>query len=204
MPTTVILVRHCEHELQDRLLIGRQIDAPLSTAGARCAERLAPLLAGRGVTHLLSSPRFRALQTARPLAGRLGRGVEIAHDFDEIDFGRWSGRSFEDLQQRRSWQRWNSERGSCRPPGGESMHKLQARVLRGLHEAAAKHPQACIAVFTHAEPVRAAILHFRRIPLDEFFRVEVAPGSLTTFALDAGEWTLLRQNERADELMAAA
>jgi probable phosphoglycerate mutase len=202
--TTIILVRHGAHRLLDRVLVGRRLDMPLSADGVAQAERIAALLAGRGVTQIKASPQFRALQTARPLAEWLGKPIEIAREFNEVDFGAWAGRSFEALRSDPHWRRWNSHRGSCRPPGGETMRELQGRVLDGLARIAAASPAAAVAVFTHAEPIRAAILHYRGMELREFARIQVDPGSLTTMTFDHGQGVIARENEAVDDAMVAA
>ncbi|HZI46969.1 MAG TPA: histidine phosphatase family protein, partial [Pyrinomonadaceae bacterium] len=66
MPTTIFLVRHCAHELLDEKLVGRRIDVPLNESGIRRSGLLAERLAQQGIGYIKSSPRFRALQTARP------------------------------------------------------------------------------------------------------------------------------------------
>src|SRR5258706_343195 len=131
-----------------------------------------------------SAGRCSARQTAEPIAAMVGKPVEIMLEFDEADFGAWSGRAFEQLQNDCHWQRWNSDREACRPPGGETMQELQSRVLAGLSRLAKAHPGQCIAVVTHAEPARAAVLHYRGISLGEFARVEIDPGSCTTLKFD--------------------
>jgi broad specificity phosphatase PhoE len=182
--TTIILVRHSHHDLIGRVLVGREPNVSLSTVGIRQAQRLAAVLVRRGVADVKSSPQLRARQTAEPIAAMLGKPVEIMPEFDEADFGAWSGRAFEQLQNDCHWQRWNSDRETCRPPGGETMRALQSRVLAGLSRLAKAHPGRCIAVVTHAEPVRAAILHYRGMSLGEFARVEIDPGSCTTLKFD--------------------
>jgi broad specificity phosphatase PhoE len=183
--TTIILVRHSHHDLIGRVLVGREPNVALSAAGLRQAQRLAALLVRRGVAEVKSSPRLRARQTAEPIAAMLGKPVEIMAEFDEADFGAWSGRAFEQLQNDYHWQRWNSDRETCRPPGGETMRELQSRVLAGLSRLAKAYPGQCIAVVTHAEPARAAVLHYRGIPLGEFARVAIDPGSCTTLEFAA-------------------
>lgn len=64
------------------------------------------------------------------------------------------------------------------------MRELQSRVLAGLSRLAKAHPGQCIAVVTHAEPARAAVLHYRGMSLGEFARVEIDPGSCTTLKFD--------------------
>jgi broad specificity phosphatase PhoE len=202
--TTIILVRHSHHDLIGRVLVGREPNVSLSAAGIRQAQRLAAVLVRRGVTDVKSSPQLRARQTAGPIAAMLGKPVEIMPEFDEADFGAWSGRAFEQLQNDCHWQRWNSDREACRPPGGETMRELQSRVLAGLSRLAkAAHPGQCIAVVTHTEPARAAVLHYRGISLGEFARVEIDPGSCTTLKFDGEQGAIVSEYAHGETMMLA-
>jgi probable phosphoglycerate mutase len=201
--TTIILVRHSHHDLIGRVLVGREPNVSLSVAGTRQAQRLAAVLVRRGVADVKSSPQLRARQTAWPIAAMLGKPVEIMAEFDEADFGAWSGRAFEQLQNDCHWQRWNSDREACRPPGGETMRELQSRVLAGLSRLAKAHPGQCIAVVTHAEPARAAVLNYRGISLGEFARVEIDPGSCTTLKFDGEQGAIVSEYAHGETMMLA-
>ncbi len=192
MTTTIILVRHSHHDLLDRVLVGREPNVSLSAVGIKEAQRLAAALVRRGVIDVKSSPQIRARQTAEPIAAMLGKPAEVVPEFDEADFGAWSGCAFDSLQNDCHWHRWNSHREACRPPGGETMYELQSRVLAGLSRLAKAHPGQCIAVVTHAEPARAAVLHYRGISLGEFGRVEIEPGSCTTLQFDGEQGAIIR------------
>ena len=76
------------------------------------------------------------------------------------------------------------------------MHEIQSRVLAGLSRLAKAHPGQCIAVVTHAEPARAAVLHYHGISLGEFARVEIDPGSCTTLRFDMRELPHARMSAR--------
>jgi probable phosphoglycerate mutase len=196
--TTIILVRHAEHDGLGEVLAGRDSRVVLNALGRRTAIQLAEVLARRGVEQVKSSPQMRVLQTAKPLAGQIGVPIEIAGEFDEIDYGEWTGRRFDDLHQDAAWQTWNSARERSRPPGGESMGDLQARVLHGLLSIGTRSGGQTIAVFSHAEPIRAALLHYRGMGLGEFSRVPIDVGSLTTLRFDRGVGTIIAHNERLD------
>lgn len=198
MTTTIMLVRHAAHDLLGKVLAGRRLEVALNVHGAGQAERLAAQLAGRGVDEVRSSPRLRALQTARPIARACGVPVAIAAEFDEIDFGDWAGRACAELRDDWCWERWNSARAQSRPPGGESMAELQWRVVNGLIEIAAACPGKGVVVVTHAEPIRAAILHCRGLSPDDFARVAVDPASVTTFQFSGKRDRLMRENETCD------
>jgi probable phosphoglycerate mutase len=202
--TTILLVRHCTHELLDQYLVGRRIDVPLSDIGIERSGRLAARLADHGVSHIKSSPRFRALQTARPLALKLRLPIVIMREFDEIDFGDWAGRTFDELRDDPRWARWNAYRGTAAPPRGESMGELQRRVVHGILSLVQAHPNQCVVIVSHAEPIRAAILHFRRIALKEFALVQVDPGSWTTLEFQDERGAVIRENQSVDGQAVAA
>jgi probable phosphoglycerate mutase len=202
--TTIILVRHAEHDGLGEMLSGRKAGVVLNADGKRTARQLAEVLARRGVEQVKSSPQLRALQTAKPLAGLIGVPVEIGREFDEINYGDWTGRRFEDLRRDVAWQQWNSSRDRSRPPDGESMGELQARVLCGLNSIVMRSFGRAVAVFSHAEPIRAALLHYRAMDLGDFTGVSVDVGSLTTLRFAAGVATILVQNECPDPVAVPA
>ncbi len=181
--TTFFLMRHATHALLGRVLVGRTPGVGLDDSGRSQAAGLARRLADEEVTQLQSSPRDRARETAEPIARRLGLSVEIEPAIDEIDFGAWGGCSFAALETEPGWEVWNTQRSAARPPGGETMLELQRRVVGHLEETARRLPQARIALVSHAETIRAVILHCLGMALDDFARIEIAPASITTISL---------------------
>jgi len=72
----IVLVRHADAGDKHRWAARDEL-RPLSPKGLRHAEEsIVPLLAGLGVTRLLSSPALRCLQTLLPTGARLGLVVE--------------------------------------------------------------------------------------------------------------------------------
>lgn len=192
------LVRHAQHDRLGRGLAGRE-DVPLSPAGLAQAERLADRLERERPDILQSSPMLRTRQTAEPLARRLGAAVETACAVQEIDFGAWTGRSFEELGRDPAWHRWNAVRSAARAPGGEAMFEVQSRFVAHLMALHAERPDARIALFSHGDPIRAVLAHWLGAPLDLFLRIEVSPASVSTILLDAGGPRVLRINEAVPE-----
>ncbi len=201
--TTVFLVRHGVHDLLDRVLVGRSPGVGLSPLGQRQARQLATRLAPEGVTAVQSSPQLRARETAELIADALGLAVEVVPALDELDAGEWTGRAFAELEQDPRWRSWNASRSTARPPGGESMGELQRRVLGHIEAVAARHADDRLVVVSHAEPIRAALLHYGRLHLDDFLRVPIDPASLTTLRLDAHGGEVIGQNEAIASSVAA-
>jgi broad specificity phosphatase PhoE len=176
--TTFLLVRHGAHDLLDRFLAGRAIDIALNTTGQQQAHRLARQFRNRCIARVLSSPRRRARETAEQIATMLRIQIEIASEIDEHDSGSWGGKSFAMLEGDQRWREWNARRGSGRPSNGESMAELQIRIVAYLRQLSRNHPDDTIVLVTHGEPIRAALLYCRGIPLDDFMSVAVPVASI--------------------------
>jgi broad specificity phosphatase PhoE len=183
--TTLLLVRHASTDWVGKGLAGRS-DAPLSLQGRAESARLTTRLAASGPDVILSSPRRRCLDTAAPVAAVLGLEPIADHGLDEIDFGDWTGRTFESLGQDEGWLRWNAHRSGTRCPGGESMAEAQCRVIDLCQRLAAERPSARALLFSHADVIRGALAFWLGMPLDLILRLEVAPASISTVEL--GPW----------------
>lgn len=177
---TVLLVRHATCAQMDSVLLGRALDPPLDAHGERQAVELAHALAGLPVVAVEASPARRTQETAAVIAAHFGCGWRVASDLDEVDFGDWAGRPFADLATDPRWIAWNGSRATAPTPAGENMPRLQRRIMRRLRNLRAIYPSGTLALVTHAELIRAAVLYCRRIPLDSYASVEVAPASVTT------------------------
>jgi broad specificity phosphatase PhoE len=195
MAKTIHLVRHGHHALLGAVLCGRMPGVALDELGRRQME-----IGAVGIrpvpTAVQSSPQQRAVQSASILARQLGLAIEIVAAVDEIDVGDWTGRSFDDLEGDPTWHRWNGRRGSNRPPNGESMLDLQQRVVNHLEHIRADASEGAVLIVSHAEPIRAALLHYGKVALDDFFSIDVAPASVSTLCFDRRGIHIARTNQR--------
>ena len=185
----LILVRHVEHVLQNEVLLGRTHDAPFTERGKEQLALVAESLRHEHVTAIHSSPRRRALDTAAAIAANHEMPVEMREELDELNYGEWSGRRIHELARDPQWRRWNKRRSAWRPPNGESMRDLQARMLRYAAEVGGADSADTIVAVTHAEPIRVLLLYVAGIPIDDFMRIDVDPGGVTRIKLvsDAGQ-----------------
>lgn len=194
----VLLIRHASHDLLGKRLAGRQLEVHLNRAGEAEAERLAERLQPLQLAAVYTSPRERALETAVPLARRHGLHVEISAALDEFDLGEWSGRTFAELQALQEWQRFNRWRSGTRPPGGELMLEVQARIVQELERLQRRHPGAMLALVSHADVIRAALTYYLGMPLDLFGRLQVDPASVSVLALHEWGPEILRLNDTGE------
>lgn len=196
MIATILLVRHAAHGHLGRVLSGRAGDVPLSQAGLSQARALAGGLKGERIDAVHASPLRRARETAQALSKARSIGTEVSEALNEIDFGEWTGRPFVELSGDPHWHRWNTQRASAVPPGGEPMAAVQARVLAYLRKVARRASDRVIAMVSHADVIRAAVAGILGLSLDRVLSFDIDPASVTR--IDAGDWgeRVVSLNER--------
>ncbi|MFO1056309.1 MAG: histidine phosphatase family protein [Dongiaceae bacterium] len=181
--TRFYLVRHGAHDLLGRSLAGRMPGVGLNAEGRVQAERLAAHFAALAPAAVISSPLQRTVETARPIAARLGLELELEPGLLEIDFGDWTGRPFAELDGDPAWPLFNSARSLVAIPGGESLIDVQTRMIATLRRLAAARPEASLVLVGHGDPLKSAIAYFLGVPIDLQRRIEIAPGSVSDLEL---------------------
>ena len=193
---TFYLIRHAEREGDQTLLAGRMPGLHLTAPGRVAADRVAGRLAAEPITQVLSSPMERARETAEPIARRLGLELEVRPELDEIDFGRWTGRTFHDLDATdEHWRLFNRVRSFTRIPGGEAMVEVQARFVALMLRLQEASPNGGIALVSHGDPIKMALACFLGAPLDVYSRLEVGLASVSVVTLDDQGGKVIRLNE---------
>lgn len=183
MPVTIHLIRHGHTAALGTVLAGRAAGWPLSDEGVDAVRRLAAGLAAVRFTAIVASPMLRAQRTAAMLAS--GRPIEVATDpgFDEIDFGDWTGRRFDELHGDPAWQAWNRHRGLAQIPGGETMAAAQARALAALGRLCRAGDGVELAIVTHSDIIKALLANVLGCPLDLMHRITIDPASRSVLRL---------------------
>jgi probable phosphoglycerate mutase len=183
--TTFYLIRHAEKACDPDLLTGRAVGVALSEEGRRQAERIARRFAGVRLSRVLSSPLQRAQETAEPIARAAGLPVEISAALDEMNFGEWTGRRCAELAGNARWAQFNRFRSGTRIPGGETMLEVQARLVGEMLRLRDAVDGGAVALVSHGDPIRAAVVYFAGAILDAWERFEISPASVTTIVLGA-------------------
>lgn len=181
--TTLLLIRHAVYEAVGHFAAGRQSGYHLGEAGRKQVATLCDRLATWPIRRVYASPLERTQETARPLAERLGVEVVTAAELIELDFGGWTGKRFDELDRDPHWRRYNAYRSGTRLPNGESMLEAQARVVGFIQRLRETHPDETIALVSHGDVIRAALLYHMGIPLDLFARIEVHPAGVNVLHL---------------------
>ncbi len=126
---TLVLTRH---GLTDRSNpeqhLGQGIDIGLSAAGVAQAAALGGRIGAERFDRIIASPLLRARQTAAAVAG--GRRVELDPRLVEMDYGRWEGRTYEEIEASDAARRarWVADPATNACPGGESGDDVATRA----------------------------------------------------------------------------
>ena len=164
-------------------ITGRLPGVHLNEVGRGQAARLPARLSKWKIDAIYSSPLERALDTSAPVAEQLGLEVHPDIAFAEFDFGDWSGALISELDQRDDWKRFSRFRSGLRAPGGEMLLDVVTRFVAALLLLTEKHPGQTVAVFSHADAIKAALMHYLSVPLDHIHRFDIQPASISVLRL---------------------
>ena len=197
--TRFLLIRHGVTDHLGERISGRMPGVHLNERGQRSLARLRKEVLAIGVKRIFSSPLERCRETAEAIAE--GKAITLKDEFLELDFGDWTGLTFDDLHRLEDWKRYNRQRSAVRTPGGESAYDVQFRAVHGLREIREENGGGVFAIITHADVIRALLCFALGMPLDFLLRLQIDPASLTEIEMDEHGMRVLRANWRppADE-----
>lgn len=190
------LVRHGEHALQGRIIAGRTNGIGLSPKGRTEATAVAERFDGEKIDALYASPLDRTRQTAAILGDRLALPIGIREEVNEVDFGEWTGLTFDQVRADKRWLPWQICRSIAAIPGGESWRQVQDRTVGALFDLRRQHPDGTVILVTHGDVIRAALLFVLGMPLDLYNRIEVGTGSISTVRIEDSQIRVPALNER--------
>jgi ribonuclease H / adenosylcobalamin/alpha-ribazole phosphatase len=188
-PVKIYLVRHGQTDLnRDKRFRGLS-DSPLNEAGIYEAAGAGRLLAGAGLSKILTSPVARAAQTATAIAVTTGARVETDDDFIDVDYGAWQGLTVEEVADRFGRDRlsaWRSDPASFTFPDGEAMSTATQRLRRGLMNAVGGATP--VAVVSHLAVLKICFCVMMDLDLSYFWRIDLDNGAVSEFTYtgDAG------------------
>jgi broad specificity phosphatase PhoE len=173
----LILLRHGETEWSAAGKHTGRTDIPLTERGEAAAASLAPLLAGRDIVAVFSSPARRAVTTA-DLAGLAE--PKLDPDLWEWDYGGYEGLTTPQIQiqsQHPGWYLWRDgvAPGNAEHPG-ETVEQVGERVDRVLARVTPLLSGGNVALVAHG--------HVLRVLTARYLRLEPSGGRL--FRLDTG------------------
>lgn len=189
--TMITLLRHGRTVANAGGLLQGRVDNELDSVGIDQAEAAAAQIGP--VDLVISSPLRRARETASAL--RCAASVEIDESWIELDYGEWDERPLRDLPPE-TWDRWRSDL-DLRPPGGETLNELGARVRRALDELATRELPRHVAVVSHVSPIKAAVAWALGVDDHIGWRLRLATASWSSISLAGPTPSLVSFNQTA-------
>ena len=177
--TCLYLIRHAHADWSP------DENRPLSSKGRLYAVRLAEVLAGIGISLIISSPALRAIQTVQPLADRLGLTIRTDPRLREREFGQWNAGTFEEAVCR-TWEDMDFAY-----PNGENNHTAQTRALQALDEILKNHPRDHVLISTHGNLLalmlrdylpRVDFAFWQHLTMPDAYHLEVRDASVIRFS----------------------
>ena len=189
-PVTLHLVRHGIAVGAEGRCIGHT-DLPLAPAGRDALAELAARWPLPRVAHLVSSDLARARESAQVLAEAWGVPIREDARLREMDFGRWDGRTWEELERddADAFAEWMAHWEHARTPGGEGFGDVITRVGEWVADAvraARAEEMGEVVVVAHAGSIRALLVQVTGIGRGEAFGVKVEHGGVVTVGIEGG------------------
>ena len=172
--TTLIFVRHGQSTSNLEKVFAGQTDVSLTELGHRQAQRTANFLKDYPISKIYSSDLIRAMQTAAPTAALHNLQISPNHNLREICAGDWEGHAYEELIKNypQSYEIWRTDCGRAHPENGESVLELSKRIYAEVDYILNMNRGSCVAIFTHATPLRLLRAKWEGFPPEELSRVE--------------------------------
>ena len=159
MPLQLYLIRHGETAWSLSGQHTGNTDLPLTPHGEEVARQLAPRLANKQFSTVLTSPRLRARRTCE-LAG-LGANARVDPNLHEWDYGDYEGHTSAEIHQKRPG--WTIYEDGC--PNGESPDQISARA--DLVITSLRRLDGNVAIFSHGHFLRVLAVRWVALPVLE-------------------------------------
>lgn len=192
------VVRHGQTAENVRGILQGWLDTPLDELGLRQSRAAAESLRGEKFDLLVSSDLRRALESAAPLAERLGLPVVKLPALREWHLGELEGRSVKELQREYpaimdAFLRDTD--AELEVPGGESHAAFFARVAACLDLLADENPGRRLLLVTHGGVLRAIYRHVAGFVAPGRLIPQTGNACICRFGRRGGEWQLTCWND---------
>jgi alpha-ribazole phosphatase len=167
------LIRHGEPQVDIQGRCYGSLDIGLSLGGACQIESVAQYLRPVSLSAVYSSPRRRALESARLIATYHSLPVTSLEALSEINFGSFEGLSYGEIEHRypHLYRQWMECPTEIEFPNGESFAAMHRRVSEAARILRHVHCGQSIAIVSHGGVNRILLADALEIPLVHIFRI---------------------------------
>jgi broad specificity phosphatase PhoE len=164
------------------MFCGRRLDPPLTDEGMAMAEAFAEAYRTTEWQAIYCSPLQRAISTAAPLARLIGRGLEIRDGLAELDYGRWDGKTADEVSRTHhvEYERWVADPAWNPPTDGETAVMLAQRMMHAVEQIDAAHDDGNVLVVSHKASIRVVLCALLGVDVGRFrYRFGCPVGSVS-------------------------
>lgn len=172
--TRLFLIRHGDTiDEETKKVFKGTIDIPLSEKGIAKLKKASQFLSRYNFDYIYTSALSRCIESGKIIAEPHNLETEIAGAFNEIHFGIWEGRSFEEIDEESptEFRQWVKNPDIHTPPQGEALIDAQQRSINIFNEMISKHRGQNIAIVTHAGILRLIFASILGMKLPAIFRI---------------------------------
>ena len=194
----LLIARHGETDFnKNGLMQGRGIDAPLNDRGVKQAKKLASYLRNYETDLLVSSNLKRAIQTASYYSESNGISLKKSSALDEMDFGDFEGRSYDDIITElayidKAWRRGEIEK---KIPGGESPLSVYERASTEILTMIKEQEHGLITLVIHGRLMRILFSEWLGFGIKNMHLIEHENGAVNQFVYKNGSFNVVYLNK---------
>jgi broad specificity phosphatase PhoE len=180
MTTKVYLMRHGEVQNGGAKRYNGHIDIDITPHGVEQMRRLAARLTGNSIAALYSSDLKRTVKGAEIISKNLGVTFTALRELRERSVGKWEGLTAEEIKERfpAEYTAWRADLLNYRPPDGECLLDVQARILPMCRKLVAAHAGREIAMLLHGGVNRVILADALGLDPSHLFRIDQSFGAL--------------------------
>lgn len=200
--TRIFLTRHGHVEGIEPPQFRGRTDLPLTEKGCVQARSLAAALAEREKpAAIYTSPLSRCVETGGIIAGALDMAPQVLEGLIDLDYGDWTGIAHTDVQKADAarFALWWEAPQFVRPPGGESLQDICARMGNVIRHVLSHHAGDSVVLVGHDSGNRAALLTLLDLPLSAYWRLVQSPCAISEIEV-IGARTLVRSMNETGHL----
>lgn len=194
----LFLVRHAKPAISFRIFYG-QMDVPLSDEGRAQAEIVGNWLRAVNFSRVISSDLSRCTETAAIICDkiRFNGEIETVPGLREVDFGDWTGLTWEQIAKRYSgaFEKRLKNLPEFRPPNGETLLEVRDRAWRVIFDALQNAQHGNVLMIGHGGVNRLLIATAIGLPLQNIFNLGQDYGCVNVLeCYDDGNISLMALN----------
>jgi alpha-ribazole phosphatase/probable phosphoglycerate mutase len=173
-------MRHGEVTNNGERRYNGHIDINITQKGVDQMHRLAGLLEGKEITAVYSSDLIRSVRGAEIISNRVGISYTPLPELRERSLGDWEGMTAEEIKAcfPEQYAAWRKDLLNYRPPGGECLADVSARILPVIKRLVVSHREQEIAMLLHGGVNRVILADALGMEPLNLFRIDQEFGAL--------------------------